>query len=96
MRRTCKVKGMVEVSYENVLREPTMAANRKIEDLINQRNKIDRELRVMQNDCNHIEQTIKQVPLGEGCQTSTRWVCCECAAVIGYPSGDELNKFFKK
>jgi len=96
VRRTCKVKGMVKVSYENVLREPTMAANRRIEDLINQRNKIDRELRVMQSECNHIEQTIKQVTLGEGCQTSTRWVCCECAAIIGYPSGYELNKFFKK
>ena len=87
---------MVKVSYKHVLGEPTMAANRKIEDLINQRNKIDRELRVMQSDCNHNEQTIKQVTLGEGCQTSTRWVCCECAAVIGYPSGYELNKFFKK
>lgn len=87
---------MVKVSYKDVLREPTMAANRRIDDLINQRNKIDRELREMRSKCNHMEQTIKQVTLGEGCQTSTRWVCCECAAVIGYPSEYELNKFFKK
>ena len=86
---------MVKVSYENVLREPTMAANKKIEELINQRNKIDRELRVMQGKCNHIEQTIKQVPLGEGCQTSTRWVCNECSAVVGYPSEVELEKYLK-
>jgi len=95
MRRTCKVKTVVKVSYENVLREPTMAANKKIEELINQRNKIERELRMMQDKCNHTERTIKQVALGEGCQTSTRWVCSECAAVIGYPSGYELNKFLK-
>ena len=73
-----------------------MAANRKVERLLNQKNKIERELREIREKCNHPRRTIKQVTLGEGCQTSTRWVCEECAAVIGYPTEFELNKFLDK
>ena len=83
---------MVEVSYLNELLE-AMAANRKIENLLNQKNKIERELKVLQENCSHPRRTIKQVTLGEGCQTSTRWVCDECASVIGYPSEVELKKY---
>ena len=70
-----------------------MAANRKVERLLNQKNKIERELRMMQESCCHTKRTIKQVTLGEGCQTSTRWVCNECSAVVGYPSEVELKKY---
>ena len=70
-----------------------MAANRKVEKLLDQKNKIERELRMMQEKCNHIERTIKQVTLGEGCQTSTRWVCSDCSLVVGYPSEVELKKY---
>ena len=63
-----------------------MAANRKVEKLLNQKNKIERELRMMQENCNHIERTIKQVTLGEGCQTSTRTQSTETSKVVGYPS----------
>jgi len=49
----------------------------------------------MQESCCHTKRTIKQVTLGEGCQTSTRWVCNECSAVIGYPSEVELKKYLK-
>jgi hypothetical protein len=70
-----------------------MANNRKVEKLLSQKNKIERELRNIRDNCNHSKQTIKQVILGEGCQTSTRWVCNECAAVVGYPNESELKKF---
>jgi|TARA_R110001583_G_scaffold12424_2_gene55269 hypothetical protein len=70
-----------------------MANNRKVEKLLSQKNKIERELRNIRDNCNHSKQTIKQVILGEGCQTSTRWVCDECAAVVGYPNESELKKF---
>ena len=95
MRRTCKIKEVVEVSYVNELLE-TMAASRKVEKLLNQKNKIERELRMVREKCTHPEQTIKQVILGEGNQVSTRWVCDECAAVVGYPTEFELNKFLRK
>ena len=72
-----------------------MAANTKVERLINQKNKIERELRMMQEICNHNERAIKQVTLGKGCQISTRWVCNDCSAVIGYPSEVELKKYLK-
>jgi len=70
-----------------------MANNRKVEKLLSEKNKIERELRNIRDNCNHSKQTIKQVILGEGCQTSTRWVCDECAAVVGYPNESELKKF---
>ena len=72
-----------------------MAANRKVEKLLNQKSKIERELRMIQENCTHTKRTIKQVTLGEGCQTSTRWVCNECNAVVGYPSETELKKYLK-
>ena len=83
---------MVEVSYANELLE-AMAANRKVEKLLNQKNKIERELREVREKCSHPQRAIKQVTLGEGCQTSTRWVCDECASVVGYPSEVELKKY---
>ena len=70
-----------------------MANNRKVEKLLSEKNKIERELRNIRDNCNHSKQTIKQVILGEGCQTSTRWICDECAAVVGYPNERELKKF---
>ena len=83
---------MVEVSYVNELLE-TMAANRRVEKLLNQKSKIERELREVQENCNHPQRTIKQVTLDAGCQTSTRWVCDECASIVGYPSEEELKKY---
>lgn len=73
-----------------------MAANKKVESLLNQKNNIERELRMIRENCYHTERAIKQVSLGEGCQSSTRWVCEGCSAVVGYPTEYELNKFFKK
>ena len=70
-----------------------MAAKRKVERLLNQKSKIERELRMIQETCIHTKRTIKQVTLGEGNQVSTRWVCDECLAVVGYPSETELKKY---
>jgi len=72
-----------------------MAANRKVERLLNQKSNVERELRMIQESCVHTKRTIKQVTLGEGCQTSTRWVCNECALVVGYPTEYELKRYLK-
>jgi len=70
-----------------------MANNKKVEKLLDQKNKIEGELRKIRKECNHTQKTIKQIQLGEGCQTSTRWVCNNCTQVVGYPTKDDLNKF---
>ena len=72
-----------------------MAASRKVERLLNQKSKIERELRMIQETCIHTKRTIKQVTLDAGCQTSTRWVCDNCSAMTGYPSEEELKKYLK-
>jgi len=86
---------MVEVGYVNKLLD-AMAANRKVENLLNQKHKIESELRKIRGECNHTQRAIKQVPRGEGMLTETRWVCNDCAALVGYPSQFEMDKFFNK
>jgi len=86
---------MVEVGYVNKLLD-AMAANRTVENLLNQKNKIESELRKIRQECNHIQRAIKQVPRGEGMLIETRWVCDDCAALVGYPSQFEVEKFFNK
>ena len=73
-----------------------MVNNKKVEKLLNQKNKIESELRTIRKDCNHTQKTIKQIQLGEGMLTETRWVCEDCASVVGYPSKFETNKFLNK
>ena len=86
---------MVEVSYVDKLLD-AMRANRKVENLLNQKSKIESELRKIRSKCNHTQRTIKQVPRGEGMLTDTRWVCDECKALVGYPSQFEMDKYFNK
>jgi hypothetical protein len=73
-----------------------MANNRKVEKLLNQKNKIESELRKIREECSHTQRTVKQIPRGEGRQTDTRWVCDECAKTVGYPSQFDIDKFLNK
>jgi hypothetical protein len=73
-----------------------MANNKKGENLLSQKNKIESELREIRKECNHTQKTIKQIQLGEGCQTSTRWVCDDCKLVVGYPPKLEIDIFLNK
>ena len=73
-----------------------MANNKKVEKLLDQKNKIECELRKIRKECNHTQKTIKQIQLGEGMLTDTRWVCDECASVVGYPSKFDIDKFLNK
>lgn len=73
-----------------------MANNRKVEKLLNQKNKIESELRKIREECGHSQRTVKQIPRGEGIQIDTRWVCNDCKAVVGYPTQFEVDKFFNK
>ena len=73
-----------------------MSTNRKVQKLLNQKNKIESELRNIRDKCTHTKRTIKQVSRGEGMQTETRWVCDECSTLLGYPSEFDINKFLNK
>jgi len=73
-----------------------MTTNRKVDKLLNQKNKIESELRKIREECNHAQRTVKQIPRGEGRQTDTRWVCDECTKIVGYPSQFDIDKFLNK
>jgi hypothetical protein len=73
-----------------------MANNKKVEKLLDQKNKIEGELRKIRKECNHTQITIKQIQLGEGMLTDTRWVCDDCKSIVGYPPKLEIDIFLNK
>ena len=73
-----------------------MANNKKVEKLLDQKNKIEGELRKIRKECNHTQRTIKQIQLGEGMLTDTMWVCDDCKSIVWYPPKLEIDIFLNK
>ena len=74
-----------------------MGKPQKIEDLLNQKQKIEKQIKHLQETCEHTHKTIKFIK--ENVDSSTfiiRWVCDECSSVVGIPNKDELDSFLKK
>ncbi len=74
-----------------------MGKPQKVAALLEKRQKIEKEIEELQNLCNHSMKSLKSVR--ERVDSSSpviRWVCNECSKIIGYPSSEELNKFFRE
>lgn len=71
------------------------AKRRKVEQLLSDKWKIERELEKIQADCKHEQQVIKQVADGKG-SSKIRHVCESCGSIVGYPSSEEIFKFLEK
>jgi len=69
-----------------------MDAN-KVEYLLNKKQKIEQEIAHIQLKCNHLNKVIKMIH--QGSSHEVRWVCKDCSMVLGWPSEQERNKFFK-
>jgi len=70
-----------------------MGAN-KVDRLIDQQRKLDKEIEQIQSECNHKNKVISMIH--EGSSHTVRWVCNDCSMVLGWPSEHEKQKFFKK
>ena len=71
-----------------------MVKPQKIDDLLAKKQKIEKEIQILQKECKHSEKTIKSIR--ENVDSTTfiiRWVCNKCSSVVGIPSKDEINKF---
>ena len=73
-----------------------MWKSNKVADLLDKKQKIEREIKKIQKNCKHSAKSLKQIK--ERVDSSTfvlRWVCDECFLPIGYPSRKEQDNFFR-
>ena len=69
----------------------------KITSLFAKKHKIEKEIANLQNSCKHINKSVKQVrEYGDSTSPVIRWVRNDCSKLIGYPSKQETDKFFRE
>jgi|TARA_R110001583_G_scaffold154345_1_gene306024 rubrerythrin len=74
-----------------------MGLFQKINDLFAKKQKIEKEIIILQKSCKHSKKSVKQVR--ERVDSSSpviRYVCNECLMVLGYPNQQDENNFFKE
>ena len=74
-----------------------MMESNKVADLINKRQKINKEIEDIQKGCPHFNKSIKYVR--ERLDSSTmviRYVCNECLLPVGYPSNKEMQNYLNQ
>jgi len=74
-----------------------MGIFQKINNLFAKKQKIEKEIALLQNSCKHYKKSVKQVRKNvDSTSTSIRYVCDECLMVLGYPNQQDINNFFKE
>jgi len=74
-----------------------MGLFQKINDLFAKKQKIEKEIAILQKSCKHSKKSVKQVR--ERVDSSSpviRYVCNECLMVLGYPNQQDKDNFFKE
>jgi hypothetical protein len=71
-----------------------MDAAKKVEDLLNKKRSIDKQIDTIQSACNHKNKVIRMIHIGS--MHSVRWVCEDCSKVLGWPTASESDKFLGK
>jgi hypothetical protein len=69
----------------------------KVEGLFSARRKIEKEIEIIQKNCNHPTKSIKQIQ--ERLDTPTmviRWICDSCSRIIGIPNNKYIQNYLKK
>ena len=65
--------------------------------LFEKKQKIEKEIAILQKTCKHSKKTIKAVrERVDSTSPVIRWVCDNCFKIIGYPSEKEREKYFKE
>ena len=70
------------------------AKKRKVEKLLSDKWKIEKELEQIQAECKHSKQVIKQV--ADATSSSYRHVCESCGRPLGYLSPEQAKDFLEK
>ena len=69
------------------------ANRRRVDKLLSDKWKIERELEQIQTECKHSKQVIKQV--ADESSFTVRHVCESCGRILGWPSQQEQKDFLK-
>jgi len=74
-----------------------MGLFQKINNLFAKKQKIEKEIAILQKSCNHRKKSVKSVRKNvDSTSPSIRYVCDECLMVLGYPNQQDINNFFKE
>ena len=74
-----------------------MGIFQKINNLLAKKQKIEKEIAILQKSCKHYKQSVKQVrERVDSTNPSIRYVCNECSLILGYPTQQEKDNFFKE
>ena len=70
------------------------ANRRRVDKLLSDKWKIERELEEIRANCKHENTVIKQV--ADETSSELRWVCDDCKRPLGWPSQKDLKNYMKK
>ena len=71
-----------------------MANTKKVAFLLEKKRKISKEIKGLQNKCNHFNKSIKSIKEREDSSTFIiRWICDDCEKVVGMLSKQEINEY---
>jgi len=74
-----------------------MGLFQKINNLFAKKQKIEKEIAILQKSCNHRKKSVKSVRKNvDSTSPSIRYVCDACLMVLGYPNQQDINNFFKE
>ena len=74
-----------------------MGIFQKINNLLAKKQKIEKEIAILQKSCKHLNKSVKAVRKNvDSTSPSIRYVCDECSMVLGYPTQQDKDNFFKE
>ena len=74
-----------------------MGIFQKINNLLAKKQKIEKEIAILQKSCKHFKKSVRLVRKNvDSSSPSIRYVCDECLMVLGYPTQQEKDDFLKE
>ena len=74
-----------------------MGIFQKINNLLAKKQKIEKEIALLQDSCKHHKKSVRAVRKNvDSTSLSIRYVCGECSMILGYPTQQEKDNFLKE
>ena len=74
-----------------------MGTSQKIAALLEEKQKIEKTIAKLQQECKHSVKSIKAVRENVDSTVSIiRWTCNNCNKIVGIPNNDELQNYLKQ
>lgn len=74
-----------------------MGIFQKINNLLAKKQKIEKEIALLQDSCKHHKKSVRAVRKNvDSTSLSIRYVCDECLMILGYPTSQEKDNFLKE